>query len=127
MPSQTPSAICDHVRACEEALLDAAVRRVPARVWTLLADDFLEFGSSGKVWTRQQVLELLASETWQPVLMQEFDCHCITQGVVLATYRTVRTDPESGRRTETLRSSIWVEESGGWRMRFHQGTRVSQA
>jgi hypothetical protein len=125
--SATPSAICAHLRAREEALLDPIVRRDPAQVSALLSEDFLEFGSSGRAWSRQQILDLLAAETYQPALMRDFECHSITQGVILATYRTVHTDPETGARTEALRSSIWVQEFGVWRVRFHQGTRVPQA
>jgi hypothetical protein len=124
--SRTHDAICAHLRACEEALLDPAVRRDPARVSALLADDFFEFGSSGSVWTRQQIFELLATQKYQPVSMQNFECNWIAQGVVLTTYRTARTDPEAGGHAESIRSSLWVHESGVWRMRFHQGTRASQ-
>jgi hypothetical protein len=44
--------IAAHLKRCEESLLDAAVRRNHARVADLLAGDFQEFGSSGRVWTR---------------------------------------------------------------------------
>ena len=39
------------------------------------------------------------------------------QDTVLLTYRL------AGTRT-TLRSSVWIRESGQWRLRFHQGTPV---
>jgi hypothetical protein len=61
-PTQTDT-LCAHLRACEEALLDPAVRRI-ARVAAFLAEDFQEFGSSGQVWSREQILELLATEDY---------------------------------------------------------------
>lgn len=112
-----------HIRACEEALLDPAVRRNREQVAALLADDFLEFGASGRVWSRKQILELLATEAYQPPVMEDFVCRKIAEGVLLVTYRTVRTKPETGEKVAALRSSLWTIESGGWRMRFHQGTR----
>jgi hypothetical protein len=121
---KAPEAICAHLRACEETLLDPAVRRDRARVAALLAEDFLEFGSSGRVWTREQILELLATEDYQPPMMEDFMCSSIAKGVALVTYRTVRTDAESGESSAALRSSIWIEDSGEWRVRFHQGTKA---
>jgi hypothetical protein len=56
--------------------------------------------------------------------MEDFKSQWIAEGVVLVTYRTVRIDPRSGQRAAALRSSIWIKESGQWRMRFHQGTKV---
>jgi len=116
--------LCAELRACEEALLDPAVRRDRARVAALLAEDFVEFGASGRVWTREQILELLATESYQPPAIEDFKCDWIVEGVVLLTYRTVRTDVCLDLRQEVLRSSLWRRESGQWRMRFHQGTRV---
>jgi ribonuclease HI len=116
--------ICAHLRACEEALLDPAVRRDRTQVEAMLAEDFEEIGASGRIWTRDQILELLASEDYQPVAMEDFKCDRIAEGVALVTYRTVKTDASSGLGAAALRSSIWTEESGEWRMRFHQGTRA---
>jgi hypothetical protein len=120
----TREADCAHLLACEEALLDPAVRRDRARVDALLAEDFLEFGSSGRVWSREATLELLTSEDYTRPAMEDFKCAWIGEGVALVTYRTVRVDRSSGLRSVALRSSIWIEELGEWRVRFHQGTKV---
>jgi hypothetical protein len=117
-------ALCAHLRSCEEALLDPAVRRDRARVAAFLADDFEEFGSSGKAWSREAILELLATEPYQPPTMEDFKCHWISDGVVLVTYRTVKIDSQSGQSAAALRSSIWTKNCGEWRVRFHQGTKV---
>jgi hypothetical protein len=127
LKSKSLDELCAHLRACEEALLDPAVRRDRGRVSEFLADDFLEFGSSGKVWTREQILDLLATEDYQPPAMEDFNCLLIADGVALVTYRTVRTNPHTGERAATLRSSLWTKESGAWRVRFHQGTRTSES
>ncbi|MFZ0747052.1 MAG: DUF4440 domain-containing protein [Terracidiphilus sp.] len=114
----------EQLRALEETLLDAAVRRDRARVSGFLAEDFVEFGSSGRVWSRDEVLDLLATEGYQPPLMEGFECREIAPGIALVSYRTVLTDAATGKRSVTLRSSIWSKGSGVWRVRFHQGTRM---
>jgi hypothetical protein len=113
-----------HLRALEESLLDPAVRRDSAQVAALLAEDFEEFGSSGRLWTREHTLQLLATEDYTPPAIEDFKCDWIAEGVALVTYRSVRIDEESGARSAALRSSLWMEQSGKWRVRFHQGTKV---
>ncbi len=116
--------ICAHLRSCEEALLDPAVRHDRKRVTALLAEDFCEFGSSGRVWKRGETLELLATEDYRPPAMEDFRCDLIGEGVALVTYRTVRTNAETGARSAALRCSLWTRKSGEWRIRFHQGTKA---
>ena len=122
--SGTPGELCALLRACEEALLDPAARREYARVAPLLAEDFEEFGSSGRVWSRAEILELLATESYSPPAMEDFNCRLIAEGVALVTYRAVRTNALTGQPSATLRSSIWTKEAGRWRVRFHQGTKA---
>jgi hypothetical protein len=118
--------ICAYLMRCERALLDPAVRHDRAQVEAFLAEDFLEFGSSGRVWDRQTIVESLATELYAAPIAEQMHCTRITADVALVTYGTVRIDSNTGTRTETLRSSLWMKESGRWRMRFHQGTRTSQ-
>ena len=98
------------------------MRRQRALVWALLAEDFVEFGASGKTWNRQQIVDLLAVEEFSQPTMENFECRLIADRVALATYKTVRTDPMTGGRSVSLRSSLWTKESTGWLLRFHQGT-----
>lgn len=114
------------LRMLEESLLDSNVRRDGNRLRELLAEDFLEFGSSGRVWTRRAIIEMLDTETnFFPPAIEEFQCSLLAEDVALVTYRTVRTDPKTGERLASLRSSIWVFQDSDWRMRFHQGTRTT--
>jgi len=114
------------LRQLEESLLNPAVRRDGERLRTMLTEDFLEFGSSGKVWTRKSIIELLATEkNFYSPSIEDFHCSMLTDKVALVTYRTLRNDGKSGESLESLRSSIWTREDGAWRMRFHQGTRRS--
>ncbi len=110
----------------ELLLMDPAVRRDRERVAALLSEDFLEFGSSGRVWTRETTLEPLAAETYSPPVVEAFACRMLGGNVALVTYRAIRTTEATDERMVTLRSSIWTRESGSWRMCFHQGTRTSE-
>lgn len=123
--------VAEHLRRCEEALLDPAVRRDRAQVEQLLADDFQEFGSSGWVWNREQIFDLLATEAYTPPAVEDFACIMLSETVALVTYRSVRAGLGPGERSISLRSSIWTRvktgarDCEGWVLRFHQGTRVS--
>ena len=117
--------IAQQLRHAEEALLDPAVRSDRTRVAELLAADFVEFGSSGHIWRRDEILDLLAGETPAPIHMMDFACALLAEDVALVTYRASRTEARTGVQISSLRSSIWTKRSGGWRLRFHQGTRTS--
>jgi hypothetical protein len=90
----------------EEALLDSTVRSDRTRVAQFLTDDFVEFGSSGRIWTREQVLDLLAGEAPAPIHVMDFECALLAHDVALVTYRTSRTDAPGGIQISSLRSSI---------------------
>src|SRR3974390_851830 len=97
----------------EQMLLNPAVRRDPAQVSALLTDDFVEFGRSGRVWTRDQIIAMLADdETYAPPAIEDFHCRHIGGRAALVTYRAVRVDPATGHRIVSLRSSLWTKESG---------------
>lgn len=108
----------------ELSLMDPQVRRDRNQVSGLLSEDFVEFGASGRTWTREATLDLLASENYTSPRMEQFACFALGPLVALVTYRTVR-NGEHGEPVTTLRSSIWTKESGKWKLRFHQGTRAS--
>jgi hypothetical protein len=107
----------------ELLLMDSEVRRDRQQVGALLTSDFMEFGSSGRAWTREATLGLLANEAYTPPQTDDFAFRLLGPDVVLVTYRTLRTD-EVGEQMVTLRSSIWTRESGSWQVCFHQGTRA---
>ena len=95
----------------DPALLDGDA----ATLAGLIADDFLEFGASGRTWTAADVCQALATEPARDVPMEDFAVTRLAAGVALVTYRS--RDPRHAKR-----SSIWVRRGGRWVMRFHQGT-----
>jgi ribonuclease HI len=72
------------------------------------------------MWSREEIVDLLANEARQePPAIEGFAIQVIATDVILATYRAVR-----AQRT-VLRSSLWVRSGEGWRMLFHQRTKIS--
>lgn len=110
-----------HLRSLEEQLLDPAFRRDRSAVSALLADTFLEFGSSGRIFTKAQILDLLAAESPVRFELHDFAAHTVAPDVALVTYRATR-HTVSGPAVVSLRSSLWVRREGRWQMLFHQGT-----
>lgn len=115
--------VADELRALEEQLLTHSVRKDAERVSALLAEEFCEFGSSGAVYSRAEMLAFLQDEEEMHVTMSEFVCRPIAEGVALVTYRSERAVDGEGV-IAALRSSLWVMREGRWQMVFHQGTRV---
>ncbi|HYI18770.1 MAG TPA: nuclear transport factor 2 family protein [Solirubrobacteraceae bacterium] len=105
------------VRALELQLLDPEVRRDPAAIEALLHPQFEEFGASGRVWDRPGVVAALRGELGAPVSVACMESSLLAPGVVLVTYRAA-----PGAGGASLRSSVWVRDAAGWRVRFHQGT-----
>lgn len=129
--SQTEKAV-DHdlnlIRRLEEELFKQSVRTSRSAVSALLADDFVEFGRSGRVYDKQEIVLSLAAEANDaaPELTASgFELKSLADDVVLLTYRTRRVDGDQA--LHTLRSSIWKRFDGVWRMVFHQGTPTREA
>lgn len=114
----------EQIRFLEEYLLKPEVRTSPLELGNILADDFIEYGSSGRVYDKQQVIKALQVETGVNISLMEFKLILLCHGVVLATYRTIHySEAEVGLRY-ALRSSIWKHDEGCWKMVFHQGTPI---
>ncbi|MGD2059376.1 MAG: DUF4440 domain-containing protein [Acidimicrobiia bacterium] len=109
------------LRTREMELLDPDVRSDPVRVRDLLHDDFMEFGSTGRVYNKRMLLDMLKGERHAEVVIREFAVRQLSSDTALVTYRTVG---EAGQ--EARRSSVWIRQDGEWRMAFHQGTRISR-
>jgi hypothetical protein len=113
--------VSETLRELEASLLTNAVRRDRARVSELLAEEFCEFGRSGTVYTKAEILNFLQTEEEIRVLVEEFACQRVSDGVALVTYRSERTEA-GGETIQALRSSLWVWRDERWQMVFHQGT-----
>ncbi len=116
------TALTAELRGYEERLLDPAVRADPAQVRALLAPEFSEFGSGGRVFDRDGIIAMLAAEPTRVAReARGFKLRLLAPGAVLTTWRVKRDDG-----IETLRSSVWQQQDGRWLMVFHQGTLAAR-
>ncbi len=88
----------------------------------LLAPGFWEVGASGRIYTRDVVLDTLEArqlapyaETWQA---SEHGVQQLATDLYLYTYALTQPTRVSRRAT------LWREVPGGWQMVYHQGTVV---
>lgn len=108
----------------ETSLLKPEVRSSFDQLNVLLADDFKEFGSSGLVYTKQNVLERLPSNTDKTdYVVSDFEISVLSEGVIMANFKTGRVINDTDK-VSSLRTSLWRNENGIWRMFFHQGTVI---
>jgi hypothetical protein len=104
----------------ESSLLRSNIRQSDV-VSMLLSEDFIEFGSSGQVFAKPDIIAALQSEPAIQFTASEFHVRLVASDVAMVTYRVIRhIDPP----VSTLRSSMWVQKEGHWQMIFHQGTLV---
>ncbi|RUR14223.1 GNAT family N-acetyltransferase [Legionella sp. km772] len=103
------------IEALERSLLDSSVRQSTEQLNKLIADDFLEFGSSGKVYNKHDCIK--PDEYPRKFVVSDFKIKELSKDVTLATYKTT----EDG--IASLRSSIWQRYGDEWKMIFHQGTK----
>lgn len=90
-------------------------KRLPAEhAAALIADDFVEFGSSGRVWNKTDIVAAMAQ--WPPIdgTLEDFTVRELSATVCLVTYRL----------GPTLRSSIWRMDGDQWRIIFHHGSKA---
>jgi hypothetical protein len=105
----------------EEKMLEPAFRKSSHEFAELLTDDFVEFGSSGRIFDKASILRELSEEGPVDLSLREFEAGMLAEDVVQVTYVSMRMS--AGMMIESLRCSIWVRRGGGWKIRFHQGTR----
>jgi glyoxylase I family protein len=118
-----PHELAAHLFDLEQQLLQPSTRRDATALTSLLTEDFREFGSSGGVYTRQQVIDLLAAETPRHITLSDPLCRQLAEDIALLTYRSARIIARQ-ITSQALRSSLWVRRNGRWQMLFHLGTRI---
>jgi len=114
------------VRACEELLLSTPVRHDRKQLDCLLNDEFVEFGSSGRVYDKAEIIEALLSSTedWHYRIIG-FECRLLRDDLAHVRYVLDVLSQDNNLLRTSLRSSLWFLGRDGWSMMFHQGTTVS--
>jgi hypothetical protein len=117
----------EHLCKLEASMSEPEVRRSPEQLGRLLAEDFKEFGGSGRVFNKEQIIEALQNQPPLALWLDEFQVECLSAELALVTYRGHCTFPDSEKVSHSLRSSLWRKRDGRWEIVFHQGTPVPDA
>jgi hypothetical protein len=119
----SPPDLAAHLFHLEQQLLEPSTRHDAIALTSLLAEDFREFGSSGRIYTRQQIIDLLAAETPRHITLSDPFCQQLAEDIALLTYRSTRTTALKAA-SHALRSSLWIYRDDRWQMIFHQSTPI---
>ena len=107
----------------EEGLWRAEMRFDRRRMDDILAPDFFEFGGSGRVYRREDTLEVPTQPIIAKLPLMDFKARLLDSNVAQVTY--VSAVAYEGVEELAHRSSIWSRTEHGWQLRFHQGTAIS--
>lgn len=105
----------------EQELWDSDIDK--ERLQELLADDFFEFGRSGRVWYREDTLATTRQKKDTLSPLPELHIRLLDENIAQVTYDSAFS--YDGVIEHTHRSSIWSRTTNGWELRFHQGTPFS--
>ena len=117
------ASLSEQLLELEKKLLDPALRRNPEKLAPMLAEEFVEFASSGRAYDKKQVLYKLRKQVPGQLAIEEFRAIEVTSSLALVRYRA-RAESADRITRYSLRSSIWVLRDRAWQMLFHQGTTV---
>lgn len=108
----------------EESLWVAETRYDRAYMESILAADFYEFGRSGRIYTREDMLSFPEKKKQKinaRLPLRDFKISAIQEGVTLVTYVS---EVLYDSLQASNRSSLWVKTPTGWLLKFHQGTPI---
>ena len=111
----------------ELEMLEESLWRAETRFDTKLMDqtfstDFFEFGRSGRVYGRQECLDVESQPIDARLPLKDLRIRLIWPNVAQVTY--VSSVTYDGIEELANRSSIWTRAERGWQLRFHQGTAI---
>src|SRR5690606_13884000 len=108
--------LIETIKKLEESHLNLEVRSPTEEIDKILADDFLEIGSSGY---KSYIKDCISSGlSLDELSLYDFEARSLAPDVVLTTYFI----NNKTKNRNSLRSSIWKLIDGRWQLYFHQGT-----
>ena len=122
---QTLEWLKSHLLNLENELLLGETRRSAQRIGELLSPDFFEFCSSGIAYHYRPGDTFPAFPARICVIIEDFCIKRLADNCILATYLCIKHDEANGSSSRSLRSSVWQETDGAWKIVFHQGTPCS--
>lgn len=106
----------EHLHALEERLLHPDREADRNDLIVLLAPEFKEFCTSGRIMNIGQLRDVLVTSHPRPATMSHFYVTPLGEDAALTTYHIATANSSSNH------SSVWVKRGDRWQMLFHQGT-----
>ena len=109
----------------EKSLLTFEVRHSEIELKKRIAPNFKEIGSSGAYFGLDSILERLPTEQSWSAVVQDFEFTQHNRDICQLVFRVFIKSNDTAEGTYSLRSSIWQKFDDGWKMIFHQGTKIA--
>lgn len=109
----------------ETDLLKPEIRASIEKLNELIADDFIEYGSSGLIYNKENILERLPQGNSPAYFLYDFEVFVLSEDIVQTRFKTDRTNLDN-TKTTSLRTSLWKKDNGNWQIFFHQGTPIKE-
>jgi hypothetical protein len=107
----------------ELSLVNQDNRSSEEKLNELLSEDFIEYGSSGGIYTKEITISSLTAGPSPIYEIYDFEFVYLSEIYAQTRFKTDRVDL-NGTRLTSLRSSVWRLTKGKWQMCFHQGTPI---
>lgn len=114
----------EQLRQLEESMWVAEARFDVAYMERVLSPDFFEFGCSGRIYTRAEIIDTPAQPIRSTIPLRDFRVRPVSiNGVANVFQVTYISEVVYDEYVQICnRSSLWVRTNEGWQLRFHQGT-----
>jgi hypothetical protein len=113
--------IKDLIISMELSLLDKNIRNDKNELKNIISSDFIEYSSSGKIYTYEDCIKYLPEENKQiKYNILNIEINKLSEDIILLLY-TIEMEKENKMEVSN-RSSIWINKNGKWKILFHQGT-----
>ena len=116
MTIMTTAQLQEHLHSLEERLLHPDRETDRLGLTDLLAPEFKEFCTSGRIFNINQLANALLSTSPRAATMSHFYVTPLGESAALTTYHITTANSTSHH------SSIWIKRDDRWQMLFHQGT-----
>jgi len=117
-------ALADIIIEKEKALLTLGVRSSVEKLKSLLSNEFKEVGASGAYFGLREVLECLPGDGNWSCKTQDWEFRMLNSEIAQTIHKAFIVHSDKDEGTYSRRTSIWKNESGEWKMIYHQGTKV---
>ncbi len=118
------SPLAKELRELEVQVMSGAGAGHADAIADFMSDDFVEIGSSGHKYSKNDVLEALPKLPRRKFSLEEFQVRELAPDLAMITYKASAVS-KSGVAW-AYRTSLWTRRAGKWQIVFHQATPASE-